>query len=328
MLLSIVKGDTRKGNIIKAIKPMQNMIHNSIRKKRTKKLFIKINAIDSKYPLACTHLDALDAVLSVFYNKFDSTFVGDNTFVFSEHKGGIYNKLLKKYPKITLTDLTGFGSEKIYFKKTDGTKTIGKFSLLPKKAYTISLALPKTHDTFVYTGCLKNMFGCVIKNRGGMHALNHVERLFFHKLVRTNEIKYENLINVINNIKPDLCILDGFQGMENEGPIIGTSIRMEFAMCSLDGISLDKLASKICGLDYVPYLSAFPNNPKIKIVKQGFEDLKEISKRFKPHYLTNYQIRTSMPPIPVIDIKYALSILKRSYRIKDKLQERLIDALK
>ena len=107
--------------------------------------------------------------------------------------------------------------------------------------------------------------------------------------------------------------------MEKDGPITGASISMGFAMCSLDGVALDRLASRICGLDYVPYLMELPNNPRTEILKKGFERIEDISKKFKPHYLTKYQIRSSMSPIPVIDIKYAFSILRRFYRIKDKL---------
>ena len=323
--ISIVKGEDRKENIIRAIKLIENDINKAIKNKKAKQLFIKVNAIDSNFPLACTHIDALDATLNNFYEQFDNIIVGDNSFVFTKDKGGVYRKILNKYSNVKLSDLTEFETENIEFKKLDGKISIGEISLLPRKAFTISLALPKTHDTFVYTGCLKNMFGCVIKNRGALHALKLYERVFLNKYVMGNKLKWDNLVNVIKKTKPDLCILDAYEGMENEGPLFGTKLHLGIAMCSLDGIALDMLASKICGLENVPYLSYFSDNSNApEIVKEGFGDIKEISRKFKPHYKTKYQIRTSTNSLtPVIDIKFAISVLKRSYRLKDKIIEKI-----
>ena len=322
--ISIVKGNNRKENILSAINLIKADIKKAIKKKSSKQLFIKINAIDSSFPLACTHIDAIDAVLNFFYNKFDNIIVGDNTFVFHT-KENSYRRILNKYPKIKFSDLTEFDSENIEFIKLNG-KSTGKISLLPKKAFTISLALPKTHDTFVYTGCLKNMFGCVIKNRADLHATSIFNRLFSNKDAKSNEIRWHNLINVINMAKPDLCILDGYEGMEGEGPLLGTKVEMKIAMCSLDGLALDKLASKLCGFEHVPYLSLISHNApnKIRVIKEGFSTIEEISKKFKPHYNYKYQIKTNYSTLfPLPDIKFALSILKRPHRIKDKIINKL-----
>src|SRR3989338_2540926 len=148
--ISIVKGNNRKENIARAIKLIEKDIEEAIKKKKSKKLFIKVNAIDTKLPLACTHIDALDSVLSIFYSKFEEIIVGDNSFAFIKNNGVPYKKLSGKFPKVKFSGLTEFQTENIEFKKLDGAAT-GKISLLPRKAFTISLALPKTHDAFVYT---------------------------------------------------------------------------------------------------------------------------------------------------------------------------------
>lgn len=322
--ISVVKGENRKENIRRSIKLIEEDIEGAIKSKKSKQLFIKINAIDTNFPLACTHIDALDSVLDIFYNKFDEIIVGDNSFVFTKNGGGPYEVITKKFPKVKLSDLTEFGSEDIEFKKLNGEVSVGKVSLLPRKAFTISLALPKTHDTFVYTGCLKNMFGCVIENRGDLHALSLYGRLFLNKYVRSNELKWHNLVNVIKKTKPDLCILDAYEGMEGEGPIFGTKVQLGIAMCSLDGIALDKIASKICGFDFVPYLSMLSDGHEdIEVVKEGFEDVDEINKKFKPHYNYKYQIMTETILVPRLDVGLAISILKRSYRLKDKILGKL-----
>ena len=326
MKISIVKGKNRKENITKAINLIKKDIDEAIKIKKSKRLFIKINAIDSNFPLACTNIDALDAVLNIFYNKFDEIIVGDNSFVFIKDKGGLYRKIFQKFPRIKLSDLTEFETEDIKFRKLNGITGMGMVSLLPKKAFTISLALPKTHDTFVYTGCLKNMFGCVVRNRGDLHAMNIYNRIFLNKYVKGNQLKWRNLIEVIERVKPDLSILDGFEGMEGDGPMFGTKTYLGLALCSLDGIALDKIAAKICGFNYVPYLSSLSdkNQENIEIVKEGFNNIKEISKRFKPHYNYKYQIKDStISLMPVVDIRFVISVLKRSYRLKDKIIEKI-----
>ena len=320
--ISIVKGKNRKENIKIAVNLIWKDIEKAIKAKKSDKLFIKINAIDVKLPLACTHPEALETVLDIFYNKFDEIIVGDNSFVFERLKGIYYKGVLKKFPKIKFSDLTEFETESINFEMLDGEVIDGKVSLLPKKAFSISIALPKTHNTFVYTGCLKNMLGCVIKNRSSIHALRMYERLFLNKYVNSNKLRWSNLINVLKKTKPDLCILDGYEGMEGEGPLLGSKVELGIAMTSLDGLALDKIASKICGFDDVPYLSLLSSKENIKIIKYGFNDISEISKKFKPHYLTKYQLMNEMF-IPIIDIKAFVSLLKRPYRLKDKIIERV-----
>lgn len=310
--LAIVKGDERKINISRAIKAIKNNIMLSIKQKKIDQLFIKINVVAHNFPRACTHPDALDAVLHMFYDKFENIIIGDNTI---PRGGGIYQKILKKYPKIIFSNLTEFETENIIFRQNKGITKTGLLSLLPRQSYTISLALPKAHDTFVYTGCLKNMFGCVIKNRNHLHAVNFYERLLLNNYVKTNQIKWENLNNIIKKTMPDLCILDAYEGMEN-GPIDGNTVRMGLALASLDGISLDRITSKICGLSHVPYLSKLPGNKEIMFIKEGFQDIDEISIKLRPHYLNFYQIRTKIPSIPIIDYKYAAYIARNFLKKK------------
>ncbi|MBI2046982.1 DUF362 domain-containing protein [Candidatus Pacearchaeota archaeon] len=183
MKISIAKGESRKENIKKAVRLIEKDIEKAIKSKKSKRLFIKVNAIDTNFPLACTHPDALEVVLEIFCPKFNEVIVGDNSFAFTQYGGEYYKQALNRFPKVRFSDLAEFESDKIDFETLNGIET-GKVSLLPRQAFSISLALPKTHDAFVYTGCLKNMFGCVIKNRNGLHAMKLYERMILNKYVR------------------------------------------------------------------------------------------------------------------------------------------------
>jgi len=322
--ISVAKGKERKENIKKSISLIEGDIKEAIKKKKSDTLFIKVNALDTNFPLACTHPDALESVVEYFYDRFKKIIIGDNSFAFIKNKGGPYKTISKKFPKIQLSDLSEFEYEGIEFKTLHGIKK-GKISLLPKKAFTISLALPKTHDTFVYTGCLKNMFGCVIKSRGSLHAMSVYERIFLNRYVKGNKFKWQNLTGVIKKTIPDLSVLDAYDGMENEGPIFGTKIHLGFAMCSLNGVALDRFAAEICGFPKIPYLQMLSDLPIESLekttVKSGFKNFNEITRKFRLHYNTKYQLKINSDFLtPLIDVMLLIFVLKRFYRIRDKIK--------
>ncbi len=325
--IAVVKGGNRKENITKALRLIEEDIAEAVKAKKSKRLFVKINAIDSAFPAACTHIDALHALLRFFYGSFNEIVVGDNSFVFSKNKGGPYRTVLHSFPKVVLSDLSEFDTEEILFKQFDGTESSARLCTLPRHSFTVSLALPKTHDTFVFTGCLKNMFGCVTKNRSALHSLTLFQKLFLNPYVNSNRLKWQNLVNVINKTKPDLSVLDSFDAMEGNGPILGKAVHLGIAMASTDSTALDKLAAKICGIDAVPYLDMLPGSAeRAEIVKHGFSDIAAISKKLRQHYKTKYQKMTKMYSAPLIpDIKFLASILRRPHRVAHKLMEKLFE---
>lgn len=330
--LAIVKGSDRLENVDNVLGLMNNEIDRSICKKGSESLFIKVNAIDTHFPLAVTRPETLETVIRFFYDKFERIIVGDNSFVFKKYMdSNIYSYLPKEYAKVELTDLTNYGSKEIEFHQLNGEVVIGAISTLPKEMYSISLSLPKTHDTFVYTGCSKNGMGCVVSKRPYVHALELNQRLFIKKVVNSNKINKINLTNVIEASYPDLSILDGFVGMEGNGPLFGTEIPLGLAMCSMDSIALDSVMSQLTGLGYVPYLPLCEERglgtmkiTEIEIIKYGFDDFNEIYNEFKPHPHSNYQTMVEINSVmPKIDFLLFLGIAKRFHRIKDKVFEEI-----
>ena len=309
---------------------LQPKIDESISLKNKNTLFIKINAIDTNYPLACTHPEALDTVLSFFHSKFEQIIVGDNTFVLSQNES-IYTPLIKRYKNIKFSNLMEYPTEKIEFRCINDIKVPVTVSLLPENAYTISLALPKTHDYFIYTGSSKNMFGCVIGERQAMHGVNGFQRLFIRLIHESAHLRNENMLKLLSSVRPDLSILDGYMAMEGNGPINGTGLKLGVALCGFDTIAVDKLMSTLLDLSTIPYLElssemgiGVSNLKNIHVLNKGFNDLASITKTAKPHYLSNYHLN-SMDCIeknrPIFDLEYVFQMMRRSYRIKPKVVE-------
>lgn len=333
--LAIVKGNNRVENLNKVLRLMDDEITKVIKKKGGDSLFIKINAIDTHFPLAVTRPKALETVIQFFYDRFKHIVIGDNSFVFKKYmESNIYSYLPKEYEKIELTDLTNYGSKEIEFKQSNGGVVIGSVSTLPKEMFSISLSLPKTHDTFVYTGCSKNGMGCVLTKRHYVHGIELKERMLIKRVVKSNVINKINLADVIECTYPDMSILDGFVGMEGNGPLFGTEVPLGIAMASLDSVALDTVMSQLAGFGYVPYLPLCEAKglgttkiDEIDIIKEGFNDFREIYTEFKPHSGTNYQLMVELDSmIPKIDYPLFLDVLRRFHRIKDKVFEEMANA--
>ncbi|MFQ5975950.1 MAG: DUF362 domain-containing protein [Candidatus Hydrothermarchaeales archaeon] len=329
--VAVVKGKDREGNIVQTLELLKEDIKESIAKKGSGKLFIKINAIDPNFPLACTHPKALEIVLNNFQSDFDDIIVGDNTYAFYKEEN-LYRETVEKFKNARSSDLTEFPSGDIDFHQLEGKVKRGTISKITKTYYTISLALPKTHDYAIFTACTKNMMGCVINKRPSVHGVNIIERIFTNRYIKSLRPMNENLTNVIEHAMPDLCLLDAFTGMDGTGPLLGNKVNLGIAMGSLDGAALDATAARIVGFKKVHYLKMLaerglgeiePEN--IEIIKEGFIDLDEITKPFRPHYLYRYQVMLDGPTgiIPGFDYRLFLSYIKRFYRIKDKILEHL-----
>jgi len=326
----VVKGRNRKANIKKALQLMRHDINMAITRKGSDTLFIKVNAMDIKIPSTCTDPVAVESVVEFFYDKFEHVIVGDNSYAFIKYPNrNPYTYLTKKFEKVELSDLTRFGSKKIWFEDINGYPIESRLSLLPKKTFTISLSLPKSHDTVIFTGCTKNMVGCMVKRKWLIHGIPFFGRIFLKTTIKSFKPNRKNLVKLIKNARPDLSVLDGFTGIEGDGPLFGNTINLGIAMCSLDSIALDSIAAKICGFDNVSYLSMCANAKigkaefeDIEVLKEGFENLKKIRKKFKPHYLFKYQKMYRKPDsnVPIIDVKWFFNdLIRRYYRIPDKL---------
>lgn len=115
----------------------------------------------------------------------------------------------------------------------------------------ISLAKLKTHNEALFTGCIKNSFGCVPGPIKGRYHRLSVEKGRFASM----------LVDVFARTKPSLSIMDGIIGMEGEGPGEGSPRKVGIILASEDAVALDAVASTIIG--YAPL-----QIPTIRIASQ------------------------------------------------------------
>lgn len=99
----------------------------------------------------------------------------------------------------------------------------------------ITLPVLKTHATTVFTGAIKNQWGCIPR----------YDRILLHKHLH-------ELVGDVNKLKPPtLALMDGLVGMQGRGPINGYPIDLNVLLASRDPVALDATGMRLIGLDPV-----------------------------------------------------------------------------
>lgn len=97
----------------------------------------------------------------------------------------------------------------------------------------ITLPVLKTHATTVFTGAIKNQWGCVPR----------FDRILLHKYLH-------ELVSDLNKMRPvTFGLMDGLVGMQGRGPINGYPINLNVLLASRDPVALDATGMRLIGLD-------------------------------------------------------------------------------
>jgi uncharacterized protein (DUF362 family)/Pyruvate/2-oxoacid:ferredoxin oxidoreductase delta subunit len=103
----------------------------------------------------------------------------------------------------------------------------------------ISLPKFKTHGFMMFTGAVKNLFGCI----------PGLDKAQYHLKVPDRDDFGDMLVDLMLACKPKLALMDAIVGMEGEGPAGGTPRQVGAVIASADCVSLDVIASAMAGLD-------------------------------------------------------------------------------
>jgi uncharacterized protein (DUF362 family) len=134
---------------------------------------------------------------------------------------------------------------------------------------TVDMALMKTHEFAMYSGAIKNLFGCVPSNR----------RIYLHPYL--SEVFYR----LYTVIKPQLTIMDARVAIEGNGPTKGNPVKMGLMLTSNCALATDVIATKIMGLkiEEISYLNYIARKTSLKpdeITVQGLQ-VSEVARNFE-----------------------------------------------
>jgi len=207
---------------------------------KRKKVLIKPNIItcNAKKPEAVlTNSSIVEAVCKLLKKNKCEIYIGESSFMDTYaafRKSGI-EKIAKKYGKMII-----FEQDKLVKVRDSKAKILKSFYIartLRNIDFVINIPKLKTHQLTKFTGAIKNLYGCI---PGGMKQK-------FHKKAQNENSFSKLLIDIYQNIKPEINIMDGVIGMEGKGPTSGNSRRAGYILASKNSVSLDVVSSKLIG---------------------------------------------------------------------------------
>ena len=255
--VALTTGNQRTDNIVRAMKSMEKDIAEAIGKRR---VVIKPNLVTANVALACSHADAITGILDFLkgIGKLDNTIIAEssasNTQQGFQFNG--YQKLADTY-KVKLVDLDQQPFQTVMAISQNDAKPhpvrVSSLMANQNENFIISACMLKTHDRAVCTMGIKNVIvGAGIKfPRGGNDKqILHGDGPFGINI---------NLAMLSPILHPSLTVIDGFEGMEGNGPSNGSKVDHRVCVVSADYVAADAVGATLMGIGadnvgYVTYL--------------------------------------------------------------------------
>lgn len=306
--VSISSANDRAELAFRALQPFSKQIKHAIGNKR---VVLKPNNVLIYVPLACTHVDTLEGILEFLKSirKIDNVIIAESSASGSTLEGfdnyGYY-RLLSKYP-VKLVDLDKEPFEAMYvIDEKDFRPHLVRVSsvITNPDSYVVSVARMKTHTSVGATLSLKNIvFGAPIKDLG--FTLYSEDKRFtsIAKESKPGTTSYKRLLHasgfhgtnynmamLAQKLHPDLAVIDGYEGMEGNGPTQGTAIDHRVCVVSQDWLAADRVGIELMGIDFskIGYLnhcaSMALGNADLYTIEIVGENLKD---HIKPYKLPN-----------------------------------------
>lgn len=223
----------------KAVSKALNLI--DFKFKKCSKILIKPNILGSytkdKQKAITTNPALIEAVCKILKKNNCKIYIGESSFMGTNiafKKSGI-ERIAKKY--CVKGKPTIFEQEKLIKIKDPKAKILKKFpiaNIVKKMDLIIDMPKMKTHSLAQVTLGIKNLYGLI---PGGLKQRIHKKA--------TGDNFSEILVDIYQNIMPQLTILDGVLGMEGHGPASGTPKQANLILASANTIALDIAASSI-----------------------------------------------------------------------------------
>jgi uncharacterized protein (DUF362 family) len=222
---------------------------------------IKPNNVDIATPLSATHAETLEAVLEFLKSIgkarnvviAESAGTGPTMEGFSNYG---YPRVAAKYgAKLVDIDRSPFEVVHVFDEKDFRPHRVRTSRMLQdRNSFVISVAKMKTHDCVGATLSLKNIiFGSPLKDPGFRFA-NRSERGPQSDKVATHGSGLRalnfNLFTLSKRLHPHLALIDGYDGMEGNGPVAGTKVDHRVCVVSNDWLAADRVGVELMGVDF------------------------------------------------------------------------------
>jgi uncharacterized protein (DUF362 family) len=256
--VSLVKGDSRRKNIYDALVAIDDQIRPALKAK--KYVFVKLNGVEAAGRLlGSTQPDALSGILDYLAPRFKGlVVVGDSGDIPGKQAASKYgwDKVFADYKGLNLKFETTNEDQSHYglLYGIDYDLHVIPIRLgarfVDTDAFVISAAVLKTHNMVVATMAVKNLvMGAPLAPALGNNNYADSEKRKFHVGIRSGNY---NMFLAAQKMLPTnwgIGVVDGFEGMEGNGPMSGTPVGHRIALASTDFLAVDRVGLECMGID-------------------------------------------------------------------------------
>ncbi len=257
--VAFTTGTDRQQMLFEVVKPFENEIRAGLKKRQ---LVIKPNMVVTNKELCATHKDSLRALLEYLKPIYKGQVIIAESSSSVNSSDGFknygYTDLEKDY-NVKFVDLNSTGPGKPYY-IIDRNLHLDRIEVADIFAnpdyYVISICRPKTHNSVVMTGGIKNIIMAAPLNPG---PVNGGKPISYKRNMHSGGPRWlhYNMFLLMQSIRPDFTIIDGVEGMEGNGPIGGTPVDHRIALAGFDAVAVDSMCARLMGipLENVGYLN-------------------------------------------------------------------------
>ncbi len=260
--VSLIKGEDRRKNAHDALAAIDDQIRPVLKTKRY--VIIKPNNVSTVNPLAATNADTLQGILDYLEPRFKGKVIiaessaGETMEGFENFH---YDRIAaeRRSQHISLLDLNQEARyETMPLVDFDIHPTPVRLAarLLDPDAFIICSAMLKTHNTVVATLSVKNMVLGAPLHYAPKETPHWNDKRRYH--VGLRQTHYDMFLTA-QKLRPfwGAALIDGFEGMEGNGPSSGTPVPSRVAIASTDFIAADRVGVEAMGIDakWIGYLN-------------------------------------------------------------------------
>ncbi len=305
-VVSLTNGENRRKNICDSLVAIEDQILPGLKSK--KYVVIKPNLVSTVNQLAATHADALHGILEFLAPRFKGPVViaeSSAGYTMEGYDNFRYSQVLAEHKpmQVSLVDLNEeakYETHAILDANLHAAPVRLAARLLDPEAYVICSAAMKTHNVVVATLSIKNMtLGAPLHNTR-KESKRWNDKRIYHGGVRQTHV---DIMLTAQKMRPfwGATVIDGYEGMEGNGPGGGEPVASRLAIASTDYVAADRVGIETMGInaDWVGYLrfcalSGLGQNDLAKIDIRGAK-IADVAKKYRLHQDIERELRWMGP---------------------------------
>lgn len=305
-VVSVANGASRRQNIHDALVAIEDQILPVLKTK--KHVIIKPNIVSANNQLASNHVDALHGILDFLEPRFKGPVIiaessaGYTTEGFDNFG---YAKIAPEHKplQVRLVDLNEEG-QYVMHSILDGDLHMVPVRLaarlLDPEAYIICSAMLKTHNTVLATLSLKNICMGAPLHSARNESQRWNDKRLYHGGVRQTHV---GITMTAQKLRPfwGATVLDGWEGMEGNGPTNGTLVASRIAIASTDYVAADRVGIEVMGINaqWVGYLGycaqAGLGQDQLANIQIRGPKLPDVTKKYRLHDNIEHELKWMGP---------------------------------